>query len=149
LPPCILESVRTSLHCPPDVLVINVGNDRPNIKFIVARLQHPLNSFQDLKFLLDFQKTVVYFEECPNAEHAHNYLLSVLDNPADSSKIAVYHSLKSDSFKQDILARFRRDKVLILLATEAVGMGCDINNIVRVVQYGWTSSLSSLIQHLG
>ncbi|KAG0061026.1 hypothetical protein BGZ92_006566, partial [Podila epicladia] len=120
LPPQILQSIKTSLLCRPDTLVINVGNDRPNIKLIVAQLQHPLNSFQDLKFLLDFKKTIVYFEKRPDAELARQYLLGQLDDPTDRSKIAVYHSVKSDFFKQHILERFRNDKVLVLLATEAV-----------------------------
>ncbi|KAK5821003.1 hypothetical protein F5H01DRAFT_365388 [Linnemannia elongata] len=82
-----------------------------------------MNSFQDLKFLMDFKKTIVYFNTRPDAERARRYLLQELC--LDSNKIAVYHSIK------------------------AVGMGCDINNIARVVQYGIPQSLASLIQRLG
>ncbi|KAG0009060.1 hypothetical protein BGZ82_004233 [Podila clonocystis] len=36
-----------------------------------------------------------------------------------------------------------------MLATEAAGMGCDISDVVRVVQYGYPSDLNSLVQRLG
>ncbi|KAK5820997.1 P-loop containing nucleoside triphosphate hydrolase protein [Linnemannia elongata] len=147
LPPQVLENIKKRLHFRPDTHIVNVGNDRPNIKFIVIEFQYPMNSFQDLKFLMDFKKTIVYFNTRPDAERARRYLLQELC--LDSNKIAVYHSIKSEKLKADVLERFRKDKVLILLATEAVGMGCDINNIARVVQYGIPQSLASLIQRLG
>ena len=149
LPPATLATVRRSLHFEPGARIINVGNDRPNIKYVVSNLQHPLNSYQDLKFLLDFRKTIVYFQGRPEAEAARKFLVQLLDDPSDSSKIAVYHSVKSDDFKREVLEGFRVDRIRLLLATEAVGMGCDINDIVRVVQYGLPSSISSLIQRLG
>jgi RecQ family ATP-dependent DNA helicase len=147
LPPQVLENIKKCLHFRSDTQIINVGNDRPNIKFLVTEYQHPMNSFQDLKFLMDFEKTIVYFNNRPDAERARRYLVEKLR--LDKDKIAVYPSLKSEKLKADILERFRNDQVLILLATEAVGMGCDINNIVRVVQYGIPPSLAALIQRLG
>ncbi|KAG9065420.1 hypothetical protein KI688_002745 [Linnemannia hyalina] len=148
LPPRVLENIKENLHFRPDTYTINVGNDRPNIKFIVTESQHPMDSFRDLKFLKDFRKTIVYFNTCLDAESARRYLVRELG--LDSSRIAVYHAIKLDDFKSVILERFRNDKVLLLLATEAaVGMVGDINNIVRVVQYRRPPSIVSLIQRLG
>ena len=39
--------------------------------------------------------------------------------------------------------------MLVLLASETAGMGCDINDIVRVVQFGTPSSALIPIQRLG
>ncbi|KAF9548813.1 hypothetical protein EC957_005486 [Mortierella hygrophila] len=148
LPPRVLENIKESLHFRPDTYTINVGNDRPNVKFIVTESQHPMDSFRDLKFLKDFRKTIVYFNTCLDAEGARKYLVRELG--LDSSRIAVYHAIKLDDFKSVILERFRNDKVLLLLATEAaVGMVGDINNIVRVVQYRRPPSIVSLIQRFG
>ncbi|KAF9136831.1 hypothetical protein BGX30_010830 [Mortierella sp. GBA39] len=147
LPPRVLENIKESLHFRPDTHTINIGNDLPNIKFIATESQHPMDSFRDLKFLKDFRKTIVFFNTCLDAEGARRYLVGELG--LDSSRIAVYHAFKTDDFKSVILERFRNDKVLLLLATEAaVGMGCDINSIVRVVQYRRPPSLVSLIQRL-
>ncbi|KAF9300717.1 ATP-dependent DNA helicase sgs1, partial [Podila horticola] len=44
---------------------------------------------------------------------------------------------------------FKSNSASILLATEAAGMGCDISNVLRVVQYGFPDSLSSMVQRLG
>ncbi|KAF8923989.1 hypothetical protein BGZ47_004325, partial [Haplosporangium gracile] len=106
-----------------------------------------MNSFLELNFLEDSRKTIVYFNTRKETESARKYLVKELH--LDSSKIAVYHSIKSDELKADVLERFRNNKLFLLLATEAVGMGCDINNIARVVQFGRPPSLASLIQRLG
>ncbi|KAI7816640.1 hypothetical protein BC939DRAFT_381373, partial [Gamsiella multidivaricata] len=37
----------------------------------------------------------------------------------------------------------------VLLSTEAAGMGCDISDVVRVVQYGYPNNISTLVQRLG
>ncbi|KAI8595781.1 P-loop containing nucleoside triphosphate hydrolase protein, partial [Dissophora ornata] len=149
LPPRILDDVKAGLYCEPDVRVISVGNDRPNIKYAVTRPQRPVNSYRDLSFLLDFKKSIVYFPNNSVTESAARYLRGLLDNSADLSKIAVYHSVKSDELKRVVLEKFRDNKVLLLLTTEALEMGCDINDVVRVVQYGVPSSISTLIQRFG
>lgn len=44
---------------------------------------------------------------------------------------------------------FIAGKFKILLATEAAGMGCDISDVVWVVQFDYPSDINCLVQHLG
>jgi hypothetical protein len=64
-------------------------------------------------------------------------------------KIAYYHALMSDLYKRQCMVAFRRGEIRILISTEAAGMGCDISDVVRVVQVGRPKSISSLVQRLG
>ncbi|KAF9347096.1 hypothetical protein BGX26_001400 [Mortierella sp. AD094] len=133
-PPKDLPAVKSLLSFQSNIRVINFGHDRANIKHIVSQLQHPERIFQDLKFL---KKTIVYFQHIENTQKALEYLQRHLADQNDGSKIAVYHSVNSDDFKKQMLDAFREDKVILLLATSDVGMGHDIKNTHRVVQYGY------------
>ncbi|KAF8956434.1 hypothetical protein BGZ46_002377 [Entomortierella lignicola] len=86
--------------------------------------------------------------EHPNVK-AKDFLRRQLKDPTDSKRIATYHAVNTDKYRQKTMEAFKNGEITTLLATEAVGMGCDINNIVRVVQYGAPPSLSSLFQRFG
>ncbi|KAF9271138.1 hypothetical protein BGZ74_006449, partial [Mortierella antarctica] len=64
-------------------------------------------------------------------------------------KIACYHAGLSELYKAKAMDDFKTGKILILLATEAAGMGCDIPDIARVVQFKSPKSISCLVQRLG
>ncbi|KII93854.1 hypothetical protein PLICRDRAFT_77008, partial [Plicaturopsis crispa FD-325 SS-3] len=51
--------------------------------------------------------------------------------------------------KTTVMDRFRRGAVRILVATEAAGMGADIPDITRVIQFGLCKSLSIWTQRAG
>jgi hypothetical protein len=63
--------------------------------------------------------------------------------------IKSFHSLYSDEYKSTTLKHFREGRIKILLSTEVAGMGCDINDVVRVVQFKEPSTISCLIQRFG
>jgi len=170
--------------------VFNLGNDTPNIKYIVRLFKPqkvmlgagidfpPKDGLNNLEFLLDDdKKTIVYFNKLETAEDACDYLKKVVfrrkklsdgktnhlnqstttDSVSslskteilDASKIEVYHSFKSKMHKETVMDDFLSGRISILLASEAVGMGCDIPDVIRVVQFGMPNSLSQLIQRLG
>ncbi|KAF9091303.1 ATP-dependent DNA helicase sgs1 [Mortierella sp. AM989] len=73
LPPVELFKIKESIGCSPDVRVFNVTNDRTNIKYHVVEFAYTMASYQDLDFVLDFQKTIVYFESDSETENARKY----------------------------------------------------------------------------
>ncbi|KAG0012144.1 ATP-dependent DNA helicase sgs1, partial [Podila clonocystis] len=148
LPEPALKTLKTLLLYGPDVTVINEGNDRSNVKYKVSGLQHAASTYQDLAFVLDFQKTIVYFQSREESEAAGKYLRTLVPLHM-RDKIAAYHSIKSEGRKAFVMDSFRSNRILILLSTEAAGMGCDISDVLRVVQYKCPSSLSTLIQRIG
>ncbi|KAF9374917.1 ATP-dependent DNA helicase sgs1 [Mortierella sp. AD011] len=45
--------------------------------------------------------------------------------------------------------KFVKGDIDVLLATEAAGMGCDIPDVVQVIQYGFPRDMPSLVQRFG
>ncbi|KAI7825317.1 P-loop containing nucleoside triphosphate hydrolase protein, partial [Gamsiella multidivaricata] len=150
LPPQALADLKHRIHFKGSTSVINVGNDRPNIRLEVRHFK-PNNKLRHLDFLMDFQKTIVYFESRNETVTAMRYLqgLEALESSATKKDITLYHALMSEDYKRKTMEAFRQGNIRLLLSTEAAGMGCDINDVDRVVQVRCPTSISSLVQRLG
>ncbi|KAG9319197.1 hypothetical protein KVV02_008336 [Mortierella alpina] len=61
----------------------------------------------------------------------------------------MYHAGLKPATKTLFMSKFRRGDIRILLSTEAAGMGCDISDIERVVQFRFPANISTLAQRLG
>ncbi|KAG0211848.1 ATP-dependent DNA helicase sgs1 [Mortierella sp. GBA30] len=59
--------------------------------------------------------------------------LELKDAAPKQKGIAAYHALMSEDYKRQTMEGFRRGDIVILLSTEAAGMGCDIDDIVRAL----------------
>ncbi|KAF9895668.1 ATP-dependent DNA helicase sgs1, partial [Lobosporangium transversale] len=73
LPPVLLSEVLKTLHFSNPV-IFNYGNDRTNIQLHVKQLRYKASSYQDLEFLKDGIKTIVYFDEIRQAEAAARHV---------------------------------------------------------------------------
>ncbi|KAF9542086.1 hypothetical protein BGW38_009802, partial [Lunasporangiospora selenospora] len=60
-----------------------------------------------------------------------------------------YYALYSEDYKRITMEQFKRGDFSVLLSTEAAGMGCDISDVIRVVQYKKPKSISALVQRIG
>jgi superfamily II DNA helicase RecQ len=63
---------------PKDYLYVNIGNDRPTVSHVVHAIEHPMNSYRDLDFLVDEEM------EC-SADIPLTFLYS--DNTKDSAEM--------------------------------------------------------------
>jgi superfamily II DNA helicase RecQ len=144
LPPAVLQRTTKSLQMD-DYELISVGNDRPNIRLSAEFLKSPMTSFKDLKFLEDKIKTMVYFNSREMAESAGDKLRSWFGNQFAE----VYHAFKTDDLKRKRMDDFQAGKFPVLLATEAAGMGCDLRDVLRVVQFDYPADLNCLVQRIG
>ncbi|KAG0247040.1 hypothetical protein DFQ27_002731, partial [Actinomortierella ambigua] len=106
-------------------------------------------SIDGLRFVLDATKTIVYVDRKMVTLEVATYLRSL--NPAEARKVAVYHALFTEEYKVNIMKRFIEGDIKVLVSTEATGMGCDVKDVGRVVQYKCpkTISLTTLVQRLG
>ncbi|KAF9373733.1 hypothetical protein CPB97_000353 [Podila verticillata] len=104
-----------------------------------------MNTFEDLKFLGDKVRTMVYFNSRELAEAAGDQLWGWFGNDLAE----VYHAFKTEELKMKQMNDFRAGKFPVLLATEATGMGCDLLNVIHVIQFDYPSDLNSLIQCIG
>ncbi|KAG0364311.1 hypothetical protein BGX24_004685 [Mortierella sp. AD032] len=63
--------------------------------------------------------------------------------------IVRYFSDLSTGAKIKRMRMFKEGKIRVLLSTEAAGMGCDIPDIARVIQFKCPENISTLTQRLG
>lgn len=140
--------------------------DRPEIEQIHRFMVHPKSSLLDLQFILPktatqanaIQKTIIFVntvaEIRPIIETIQAWMI-LLGYPAGSSTwIRPYHSAMSDWDKELIAKAFKtpgneNTECIILVATDAYGMGIDNPDIRLVIQWDLPLSFDSMIQRMG
>lgn len=119
------------------------GFDRPNLFFEVRETR---DKFSDLeKFVSEhrFESGIVYCLTRKDAEEVSRRL-SDQGFPA-----ACYHAGLSDAQRSKAQDDFLYDRVSIMCATNAFGMGIDKSNVRYVVHYSMPSSLENYYQEAG
>ncbi|KAJ7474944.1 P-loop containing nucleoside triphosphate hydrolase protein [Mycena latifolia] len=135
---------------------LNMGNDRPNITPSVVQMNggkdynaiYPLlpdpakvHSADDLPKSIIFTNSVKKTQViCRHIRHRYPNLRGAID---------FLHAHRTAKAKRRVMKQFRKGKIKILIATEAVGMGADIPDIELIIQFGVPSSLSVWIQRAG
>ncbi|KAF9152657.1 hypothetical protein DFQ26_000822 [Actinomortierella ambigua] len=138
-----------ALHFRPGFQFYNEGNDRRNAYLEVRRhrtgrtekLEH------GLEFILDGEKTMVYVDSKSRGYDILTFLHSV--KPGFPAR--TYHRNFRDEYKTLTLEKFISGEIRVLICTDAAGMGLDIRDVKRVVQFGCvdTTTMSTLVQRLG
>ncbi|KAG0355202.1 ATP-dependent DNA helicase sgs1, partial [Mortierella sp. AD032] len=111
LPPMALYDLKERVHFNQATTIINVGNDRPNVRLEVRSI-YLRDKYSHLDFLMDFKKTIVYFESRKETIAAASYLEGLtLKTAAEGrihsshiNKIATYHALYSDNVLDEQVA---------------------------------------------
>ncbi|EUC67561.1 DEAD/DEAH-box helicase, partial [Rhizoctonia solani AG-3 Rhs1AP] len=137
---------------------INIGNERKNVYIGVRAMKFPGSSFRDLSILLpldattprDIPKAIVYIDDVVDVTLAVITLTSWL-HPSlqDLGLIMPVHAWMPSSYRSDAMARLFLGLVRIIICTEAAGMGCDIPDIERVIQYRMCKSADAFLQRVG
>ncbi|KAG0311234.1 hypothetical protein BG000_006740, partial [Podila horticola] len=112
--------------------ILRVTKKPSNIRLEIHT--QPKDARLGLRCLLGTDKTIVYFEKISILIDTFRY---VFHKRSDlQGCMGVYYSTLSPAFKKEIMEMFVESKIHILFATEAAGMGCDIPDVVQVIQYG-------------
>ncbi|TFK73673.1 P-loop containing nucleoside triphosphate hydrolase protein [Pluteus cervinus] len=164
MPQEIVENVFKALEIRKEGLVtIRTSTDRPNIRLHVRDIDHPLNSFRDLEFVLGKwqpgqpkpskppDKFVVFFDDINESIRAGHHIRSMLASFGEEyrDKVVWFNSDMTDEFKREAVERFRNGELWGLFASESFGLGMDIRDIKLVVQWRRIGSLSVLWQRIG
>ncbi|KFH67844.1 hypothetical protein MVEG_06575 [Podila verticillata NRRL 6337] len=107
----------------------------------------PVNAKHGLNRLLGKDKTIVYFEKISLLMDVFGYLSTT--RPDLQGKLGVYFSTCTSRKKEETMIKFVEGDIHVLLATEAAGMGCDIPDVIQVIQYGFPRDMPSLVQRFG
>ncbi|TFY64233.1 hypothetical protein EVJ58_g2763 [Rhodofomes roseus] len=158
LTPSVLEEVETKTHIDPMTSYhVNLGNDRPNIKQVVIEMKSK-DDFDVLNMVLepdsisapsDIPKTLIFANTRNATMQIWRHICEMLDGRVDKECFDFLHAYRRRRGRERVMQRFLEGKIRILVATEAAGMGADIPDIERVVQFGVPSSLTVWIQRAG
>ncbi|KAH6880873.1 P-loop containing nucleoside triphosphate hydrolase protein [Coprinopsis sp. MPI-PUGE-AT-0042] len=158
LPSGILSSVMDILDMKRnETKFIIHSNDRADIHLMVKEMEHAVNSYKDLSFLIPDSwtetkppppKFLVFFDSIPETEHAVAFLRSRLPKKY-AEKVRYFHAPMMNEFREEHLELFRSSETWGLCVTDTFGMGMDLPDVKVVVQYRATCDLNTLWRRFG
>ena len=136
--------------------------DRPNI-FLSVHFMSSINAYSELDYLIpqdvqsasDIPKTIVFVDNRKIVWDLTTYLLDRIDATYSGHEflglVRDYSTIMSLEHRNNVLEDFAEGSVRILICTEAAGMGVDIPDVRRVVQWGAPTfiNLSTIWQRMG
>ncbi|KIL55218.1 hypothetical protein M378DRAFT_46953, partial [Amanita muscaria Koide BX008] len=152
-----ISDIKTVLNLREDGLFFSQSSiDRPNINLVVRPMLNPRKSFIDLGFLLRNwtpdnpppPKFLVFFDSIPESIEAGLYLRTLL-LPEYRDRVKWFNSEMSDRFKVQETLKLANNEIWGLMATDSFGMGMDLPDVMTIVQWGATCSISTLWQRFG
>jgi superfamily II DNA helicase RecQ len=120
-------------------VVVNLGNDRPNIELSLEVMAGSKKKHSDLDFIREELKSggrlrqrMIFVETCNGTEEICRYVRALV-SPNQTKEIAYYRAQHAyESITKDLLMeRFRDGKINTFVTTEAAGMVEDLE-----IRYG-------------
>lgn len=131
LAPQNVAELKANLHLREDsTTIFRLSTDRPNIFFSVHKMQHPVNSYHDLAFVIKQHlsvddprppKFLVFFNSRAEAQAGAEFLRERLA-PELRDKIKWFHSGMTDEFREVEMHALLVGDVFGHAATDAAGM---------------------------
>ncbi|MDD2245303.1 MAG: helicase-related protein [Dysgonamonadaceae bacterium] len=130
-----------------------LGNTRrSDIKFEINNWNNPAYrerksafvNFRIDEFVINNKKSIVYFPYTSQI----NETMDQLEKTSREKVIPYYGKLDSDH-KAFFEKQFRNNRMTVMLATKAFGMGVDISDIANVYHYAPTGNLCDYVQEVG
>ncbi len=139
--PIVLKDIRSSLSLKNDS-VFKSTFARPNIRISI---QHTEDKYGALIKLLSQRKDsgIVY---CGSRRETEE-VASLLQNNGVSSDY--FHGGKSTSEKQELLQNWKTERIKVMVATNAFGMGIDKNEVSCVIHLNLPFSIENYYQEIG
>lgn len=132
LTPRVRRDILRKLQYQATYLDLNIGNDRPNVSLVVRAIQHPMNTFVDLAFLVsdgikkpeDIKKTFIYADDISAGSDIEDYLYSRCPSEWRQLGLVIlpYSAAFSPEYRAAVMALFLLGIVRILVCTDAAGM---------------------------
>ena len=129
MPPLVLTDVTKKLcYSSEGTFLVNLGNNCSNITPVVFPIPGSPRDLRILDFILEpdgsgatYMRTIVFVNSRDHAHQIYEHFQALA--PEDKkSQIDFLHSMRSMRAKKDVMRRFRKGQVNILVATEAAGM---------------------------
>ncbi|KAF8469981.1 P-loop containing nucleoside triphosphate hydrolase protein, partial [Kalaharituber pfeilii] len=158
LPPHILHFISAALRLHRPTRLLKQSIDRGNIFLIPYQIQYPLKTFKDLLFVTEkiqgrIPKTMIFLDDRDEACEMTSLLRSRVPQQCteEQNLILEFSTAITLERREYNLQKFAEGTCRIIICTEACGMGVDIPDIERVIQWQIPSTLnlSVLWQRIG
>ena len=129
-----------------DPLKLTTGFDRPNLSFQVLRPKYKPAYFRELiahRARIARQCGVVY---CATRKMVDTILTELRQQGLDAAR---YHAGMEDDERRQSQDDFISDRIAVLVATNAFGMGIDKPNVRFVIHYNMPKNIESYYQEAG
>ncbi len=129
-----------------DPLRLTTGFDRANLYFAVEQLA---GQKQKMKYILDYVRKhrretgIIY---CGTRRAVEQVTQELLDNGISARR---YHAGLSDEERRQAQEDFQYDRVQVLAATNAFGMGIDKSNVRYILHYNMPMNIEAYYQEAG
>lgn len=148
--PLVRDDVVASLELRAPKTFIT-GFARPNLHFEV---QHPAGDLHKNELLHEFLKEtpgagIIYASTRKKCEEVASLVAAELAARQDPRRVGLYHAGLLNDDRRAIQERFMQDRLQIIVATNAFGMGIDKSDLRFVVHYTMPGSLEAYYQEAG
>lgn len=126
-----------------DPFVITTGFDRENLSFGVLKPANKFNSLLEISGRNSNKSGIVY---CSTRKTVEEVCAKLIDSGLSATR---YHAGLSDQERFSNQDDFIFDRVKVMVATNAFGMGIDKSNVSYVVHYNMPKSIESYYQEAG
>ncbi len=136
------EDIKRLLHLQSSKVFIT-GFDRPNLSFHV---EHVANKLSYIIRYIEAHKEecgIIYCATRKEVEHVYQELLKV------NIKVGYYHAGLDDEIRKKHQEDFIFDRVSVMVATNAFGMGIDKSNVRYILHYQMPRNMESYYQEAG
>jgi ATP-dependent DNA helicase RecQ len=135
------KDIIKQLHYQPKYYIASFN--RPNIHYKVLQKHNPLQQLTQFLATQEQQAGIIYCGTRANVERLSAKLFEL------GFKVGSYHAGLSFTKRREVQSLFRYDKIDIVVATIAFGMGIDKPNVRFVVHYDLPKSIESYYQETG
>lgn len=152
MPTPVFETVYTDLRMGVyrPFTSLDLGSDRPNVRYEICQHSHPSASFQDILDLLPatpesievFKKVIIYVPTRQDCISLMDRLVAT--HPKFADAFHPYHGDSSETDRRLVLENLRSGKLRWVICTSAFGLGVDIPDILMVVSFGYKTLTSAL-----
>ena len=126
-----------------DAPVFTAGFDRPNIRYVVVEKRHP---FEQLRAFVSEREGLSGIVYCLSRKRVEDVAAKLR---AAGVEAGAYHAGLAAEERARVQEAFQRDRLQVVVATVAFGLGIDKPDVRFVVHYDMPKSIESYYQETG
>lgn len=144
-PRTVIKDIQETLHLKDNVMLDRTDPNRSNIFYHIMEIHPQEKDDQLIRLLADYpMPAVIYFSSKKQADS-----VSQLISDRTQLKVDTYHADRSSEDRTTIQRQFLSNKLDVICATSAFGMGINKENIRSIIHYHLPNTVEEYIQEVG